>query len=102
MTNWVYACNCSDIDEEDLIGWDYNGQTFAIYHIRSGFFCTDGLCTHEEQLLETGLVIGETIECPLHQGRFNIVSGKVISPPPCVDLNTYPTKVENGKVYVQV
>jgi nitrite reductase/ring-hydroxylating ferredoxin subunit len=42
------------------------------------------------------------IECPMHQGIFNIKSGKAISPPACNDLQTYPVKVEDGKIYIQL
>ena len=44
----------------------------------------------------------EEIECPMHQGIFNIKTGKVISPPPCDDLKTYPVKVEEEKIYIQI
>jgi 3-phenylpropionate/trans-cinnamate dioxygenase ferredoxin subunit len=102
MSDWVKACACDDIDEEDLIRWDHGGRTYAIYNTDDGFFATDGMCTHEEQHLEDGLVTGDVIECPLHQGRFNIKSGKALSSPVCIDLKTYPVMVEGGDVYVQV
>ncbi|WP_166418014.1 MocE family 2Fe-2S type ferredoxin [Cochlodiniinecator piscidefendens] len=102
MSNWIEACATNDIDEEDLTRWDHEEKTYAIYNTENGFFTTDGMCTHEEQHLEDGLVTGDVIECPLHQGRFNIVTGKALSAPVCIDLKTYPTKVEGGKVYVQV
>ena len=48
MSQWVDACARDDIGEEDLIRFDHEGRTFAIYHAPDGnFFCTDGLCTHE-------------------------------------------------------
>ncbi|MBE1281964.1 MAG: Rieske 2Fe-2S domain-containing protein [Rhodobacteraceae bacterium] len=101
MSQWIHACACDDIDEEDLIRWDHNGQTFAIYNTEDGFFATDGLCTHEDQHLEDGLVTADVIECPLHQARFNIKTGKALSAPACEDLRTYPVKVENGQIFVQ-
>lgn len=57
--------------------------------------------THQQQLLAQGLVIGTVIECPLHQGRFDIVTGNALSPPVCVDLTTYPVMVENGAVFIR-
>ena len=66
----------------------------------SGFYATDGFCTHEEEILADGLVLGEIIECPRHQGRFHIPSGKAKSGPVCVDLRTYPTKVEADHIYI--
>lgn len=102
MTIWVYACECADVEEEDLIRWDYGPRTFAIYHLVHGFYCTDGMCTHEAEHLEMGFVIDGVIECPLHQGRFDIATGKALSPPVCIDLITYPVKIEDGKVYVEI
>ena len=42
------------------------------------------------------------IECPMHQGIFDIKSGKAVSEPACVDLKTYEAKVEGGKVYIKL
>ena len=102
MTDWVHACACEDIDDEDLIRWDHAGRTYAIYRAVDGFYCTDGMCTHEAEHLEGGLLTGHTIECPLHQGQFDIRSGTVISPPPRTGLNTYAVKTENGQVFVKI
>ncbi|MDB3921001.1 non-heme iron oxygenase ferredoxin subunit [Paracoccaceae bacterium] len=101
-SNWVLACAANDVDEEDVLGVELNGQKLAVYNTPKGFFATDGICTHEVAQLEDGLVIGTVIECPLHQGRFDVTNGKALSAPVCVDLNTYPTKVEDGDVYIDV
>ena len=102
MSNWIHVCSADAIDQEDLIRWDHNGATYAIYRTEKGFFATDGLCTHEDQHLEDGMVIGTVIECPLHGGRFDIISGKALSAPVCIDLQTYPVKVENGVVSIDL
>ena len=54
------------------------------------------------RLLADGLVMDDVIECPLHQGRFDIRTGKALSAPVCVDLKTYETKVENDRVFVRL
>lgn len=102
MSTWIDACAADDIDEEDLITWEHGGKLYAIYNTEKGFFATDGHCTHEEQSLEEGLVVGCVIECPLHGGRFDICTGKALSTPVSIDLATYPVKVEGGRVYVQL
>ena len=102
MNTWIDACAVDDVDEEDLITWEHGGKLYAIYNTEKGFFATDGLCTHEEQSLEEGLVVGCVIECPLHGGRFDICTGKALSTPVSINLATYPVKVEGGRVYVQV
>jgi 3-phenylpropionate/trans-cinnamate dioxygenase ferredoxin subunit len=100
--HWLKACATDDIDKEDLIRFDHAEQTFCIYNTPKGFFATDGMCTHEDEHLEFGMVIDTVVECPLHQGRFDIISGEALSAPVCVDLKTYPVKVEDGHVFIQL
>ena len=68
----------------------------------TAYYATDGHCTHEQTLLCDGLVMGGVIECPKHNGRFDYASGKALGAPVLVDLRTYPTKVMDGTVYIEV
>ena len=99
--NWVEVCAADEIDEEDVIRFDHAGRTFAIYRSpEDTFHATDGLCTHERIHLADGLVMDHVIECPKHNGRFNYKSGEALGAPVCVDLKTYPVKVEGGAVFI--
>lgn len=103
MGQWVEACAVDDVDEEDLIRFDHGGRVFAIYRSPEGeFFATDGICTHEHALLSDGLVMGDVIECPKHNGRFNYKTGAAKGAPVCVNLSTYPVKVDGDAVLVDV
>lgn len=102
MSEWIDACATDDIDDEDLIAWEHEGQKIAIYKTTKGFFATDLLCTHEEESLENGLVIDCVIECPLHGGRFDICTGKALSAPVSTDLRTFPVRVEGDRVLVRI
>ena len=101
-SSWIFVCNESEIEMDDLKRFDHKENTFCIYKIKDGIYATDGLCTHEEFHLEDGLVMHGEIECPMHQGIFDIKSGKAVSEPACVDLKIYETKVEGGKVYIKL
>jgi hypothetical protein len=49
MTQWVPVCNDQDIEMEDVIRFDHNGRTYAVYRSPEGeFFATDGLA-HTKQ-----------------------------------------------------
>jgi 3-phenylpropionate/trans-cinnamate dioxygenase ferredoxin subunit len=100
--NWIEVAEGDSVDMDDLIRFDHANKTFCIYRIEDGYYATDGICSHEAVHLEDGLVMDDEIECPMHQGIFNIKTGKAISPPACDDLKTYPVKVENGKIYIKV
>jgi 3-phenylpropionate/trans-cinnamate dioxygenase ferredoxin component len=103
MSNWVEACAADDIEAEDVIRFDHGGRTFAVYRSPDDeYFATDGLCTHEKVHLADGLVMDNIIECPKHNGRFRLHHRPGQGAPVCVNLKTYPIKVEAGKVMIDI
>ena len=71
MSNWVDVCASNEIDEEDVIRFDHEGRTFAVYRSPDdSYHATDGLCTHEKVHLADGLVMDDIIECPKHNGHY--------------------------------
>src|SRR3989338_2891835 len=63
---------------------------------------TAGKCTHEDVHLSGGLVMDHVIECPKHNGQFDYRTGEAKRAPVCVNLKTYPVKVEGARVFIQV
>lgn len=100
---WVEVCGTDEIDEEDVIRFDHDGHAYAVYRSpEDTFHATDGLCTHERAILADGLVMGNTIECPKHNGRFDYKSGQAKRAPARVDLRTYGVRVRDGRVFINV
>jgi 3-phenylpropionate/trans-cinnamate dioxygenase ferredoxin subunit len=103
MTQWIEACATDEIDAEDVIRFDHAGKTYAIYRSPDdAYFATDGLCTHEKVHLADGLVMDGIVECPKHNGRFNYKTGEAKGAPVCVDLKSYPVRVQGGRVLIEV
>ncbi|HUC92172.1 MAG TPA: MocE family 2Fe-2S type ferredoxin [Paenibacillus sp.] len=100
---WIEACEADEVEVEDVIRYDRGDRSFAIYRNDKGdYFASDGYCTHERFHLSNGLVMGNVIECPKHNGRFDITTGEAKRAPVCVALQTYPVKIEAGKVLIQI
>ncbi len=103
MTQWTLACTTDDIEPEDLMRFDHAGATYAIYHAPDGrFYATAGNCTHENVHLADGLVMDHLIECPKHNGQFDYRTGEAKRAPVCVNLKTFPVKVDGGNVFIQI
>ena len=101
--NWVTACAIDDVDEEDVIRFDHGDRTFAIYRSPDDkFYATDGKCTHEQVHLSDGLVMDDIIECPKHNGRFNYKTGAARGAPVCVNLKTYPVRIDGNSVLIEI
>ena len=98
---WIEVCRAGDLGREDVIRFDHADRTFAIYRTTDDqYYATDGLCTHAKVHLADGFVMENIIECPKHNGRFDFTTGQAKGAPVCVDLKTYPVKVEADKVFL--
>ncbi len=103
LSKWIEVCGLDAIAAEDVMRFDHGGQTFAIFRSPDDkYYATDGLCTHEKIHLADGLVMDEIIECPKHNGRFDYRTGAAKGAPVCVNLKTYPVKIEAGKVLIDI
>jgi 3-phenylpropionate/trans-cinnamate dioxygenase ferredoxin subunit len=72
MGTWVDACATDDVETEDVIRFLHADKILAIYRSPDdAFYCTDGICTHEQVDLSGGLVLDYVIECPKHSGQFD-------------------------------
>jgi MocE subfamily Rieske [2Fe-2S] domain protein len=99
---WVVVCQTGEVDDEDVMRFDHGGATYAIYRIGGRFHASDGWCTHEKAHLADRFVLGNAIECPRHQGRFDIASGKPLCAPVCHPLRTHPVRVDGDDVLLGV
>ncbi len=78
---------------------DHEGNTYALYRLgENEFALTDGLCTHAQTHLADGHLEGGIIECPKHNGRFDVRTGEAVRRPPRLPLCTYATEVQAGRV----
>lgn len=103
MSEWIDVCAKSDVDEEDVITLEHGGKRYAIYHSPDGeFFCTDGLCSHEDVDLGDGLVMDYEIECPKHNARFDYRTGEVLSAPACINLHSFEVRENGDRIEIKV
>jgi naphthalene 1,2-dioxygenase system ferredoxin subunit len=97
---WVESCSLDDIPQDDVVGMQVQGRDIAFYRVDGDVYATDNICTHGHARLCDGFLEGHEIECPLHQGRFDVRSGKAMCAPLTEDIRSYPIKIEGGRVYV--
>ena len=99
--DWHDVCACDELgDAESLQVW-IDDTAIAVVNLNGDYFAIADECTHQSGSLAEGAVVDDLIECPLHQGRYQIASGAAHSGPACADLPVYPVAIHNGRLYVQ-
>jgi naphthalene 1,2-dioxygenase ferredoxin component len=97
---WIDATAADDVPEDDVIGILVNGRDIALYNASGEIFATDNICTHGQARLCEGFLEGHEIECPLHQGRFDVRTGQPTCAPVTEAIRSYPIRVEAGRVLI--
>ena len=77
-------------------------QPLLLVNAEGRHYCVDELCSHEDYSLWFGCIQGRRIKCSLHGSYFDLESGQPQNEPADCPLATYPVKVEDGAVWVEV
>jgi naphthalene 1,2-dioxygenase system ferredoxin subunit len=103
MTDFIDAAAADEVPDGDVVGCVIDGREIALYRLGDEVLATDALCTHGHVSLCGGFVEADgSIECPLHQGRFDIRSGKALCAPLTEDLPVHEVRLEAGRVLVRL
>ena len=74
----------------------------AVFRLEDGFFAIDDTCTHALSSLADGYIEDGTVECEFHFAKFDIRTGKALTPPAVTPLVSYPVAVLDGIIYVDL
>jgi nitrite reductase/ring-hydroxylating ferredoxin subunit len=99
---WIKAASKHDVAEGDVLGREVNGEHIALYHHEGEYFASSNVCTHQFALLSEGYFEDGCIECPLHQGSFDIRTGKAMCAPVTDDIKVFPIKIEGDDIFVDL
>lgn len=78
------------------------GQPIAVFRVGEELFALHDLCTHGAAKLSDGYIEDGCIECPLHQGLFDICTGETRGGPVTEPVRSFPVQVRAGRVEVAV
>lgn len=99
---WVDASAVDDVPDDDVAAVAVEGRDIALYKVNGEVYATDNTCTHGQARLCDGFLEGHEIECPLHQGRFDVRNGQATCAPVTEALRCYPVRVVGGRVLLKL
>lgn len=102
QTTWHKAVPFSELDDEEPTQLEIQDQVIALCKVGDEVFAISDICTHEQAYLSDGIIEDGCVECPLHMALFDIKTGKAMTEPASVDLKTFPVRMEDGVVWIEV
>jgi 3-phenylpropionate/trans-cinnamate dioxygenase ferredoxin component len=91
-----------EIGDGEMQYVEAGGKELVVVRVGEELFCIDAVCTHAFGYLDQGELEGFEVQCPLHEGRFDVRSGAAVCLPAVDPVGTYPVVVEDDDVYVRL
>ena len=88
--------------ERRLVEWD--DLEIGVFNCGGALVAIEDRCSHDDG----DLVAGEfdqdtcTVECPRHGSRFDLQTGKPLTLPAYVPIDTFPVSVQDGVIKLEV
>ncbi|KAG0919340.1 hypothetical protein G6F32_016208 [Rhizopus arrhizus] len=103
METWKPVAQVGDISPDTgTLRVVHDGEGVCLYDLQGEICATQDRCPHGNASLADGYVEDGTIECPLHQARFDIRTGQAMCAPATSGIRVYPVKVEGQDIYADV
>ena len=102
IREWTPITKVENIPSREGRAVTVGAAEIAIFHLENRYLTIENKCPHKGGPLCDGMVSGTTVVCPLHGRRFDLESGLAVraSEPSCVA--TFPTRVEDGIIFVDL
>jgi NAD(P)H-dependent nitrite reductase small subunit len=98
---WQRVAALAELADDAPFAVKLGDRRIALYRLDGRIHALDDVCTHALALLSQGFIENGAVECPLHGARFDIATGRCLSPPATVDLRTYEVRIEGDMVFVR-
>lgn len=102
MADWHDVGAVGIVDEGEVVAISPGGKPLALFLLDGEYYALYDLCTHGEARLSDGYVEDGCIECPLHQGMFEICSGKPAKAPAIEPVRHFQVRMVGDRIEVEV
>ncbi len=98
--SWQDLIAVDELEPGDVTPVNIGSRELAVFDAKDGLFVSMARCTHGAANLCDGHFDGTFIECPLHQGLFDVRDGAAKAAPARIPLRMIAARVQGGMVQV--
>ena len=102
MGELTRVASIRDVPSGQAIAVEADGQRIAIFNANGEFHAIGDTCTHRGGPLSQGKIEGTVVTCPWHGAKYDIRTGKVLSPPAPGDVRSYRVVVDGDELKVEL
>ena len=100
--SWVAVLPADEVEPNGVTLVRAAGRDYVVYDAPDGLYASLAYCTHAGALLRDGYFDRHLIECPLHQGCFDIRTGEPMGAPATRPLRVVEVRERAGMVELRV
>ena len=101
MSEWVRVADAGDVAEGEMSSYTVGPRTVAVVNVEGDLYALDDTCTHQGCSISEGDLDGTIVECPCHGGRYDVMTGEVISGPPPEPVDVFEVVEEAGELRIR-
>lgn len=102
MEPWNPVGTRDQVEPDSPLGAAVGELKIGIYDVEGTLYAVEDICPHANAHLSEGFADGCEVECPLHNAVFDVTTGLHLRGEPCRHLKTFPVRVVQGRIEVQV
>lgn len=99
---WIPIAKVDDLIKPNGTPLEVEGEEIALFKIEGCYYALSNICTHQFAFMTEGYVEGDTVACPMHQGRFHIPTGAAMGAPVTKPLRVFPVHVDGQDVLIDL
>jgi 3-phenylpropionate/trans-cinnamate dioxygenase ferredoxin subunit/naphthalene 1,2-dioxygenase system ferredoxin subunit len=99
---WRNVIAVDELEKDWVTRVEVGRKTIAVYDTPTGLYASLALCTHGGADLCDGYFDDHVIECPLHQGAFDVRDGRPIAAPATRAMRMLELRVREGQVQMRI
>lgn len=102
MDTFVKVANTRDLAEGNMIAVEVEDTEILLVRLQGQYHAIGNVCSHADAWLDQGSLRPVTweVQCPLHQGCFDLRTGQPTAGPPYQPVPVYAVRVEGEDILV--
>jgi len=102
MAEWINVAAQEELPAGKRKVIETDAGLIAVFNLDGEYYAIEDRCSHDGGELASGSCDGDEIICPRHGARFCIRNGKSLTPPAYEDIESFPVRISNGRVHVDI